>query len=91
MFVKIVRGLDDRSGQRATSVYECMRYYINPVKGKPTEFTISMEGKPGGDSVAVCASYDTKEPDVQVYVMNENGRTVETIFRTPPPGFNSGE
>jgi hypothetical protein len=79
MFVSIVRDsqvLGD--ARRHASVYECDRYHINPVKGRPFEFTITMEGRK-----TACASYSTTEKDLGIYAMNDRGQTFETIFRSP--------
>lgn len=79
MFVKLIRGLDDGSGQRRTEVYECTRYSITPVKDAATQFLISM-ADPHGDEVE--SSYSTDETDLQVYVVSEAGNTIETVFRS---------
>lgn len=62
-----------------TSVYECDRYHIHPVEGEPTEFTITMEDR---SSRAVAATYNTEEPGLGIFAMNNEGRTIDTIFRS---------
>lgn len=77
MFLSIVRDPQDGESRRHTSMYECDRYHIYPVKGAPTQFTITIEGRK-----AVCVAYDTTEKALGIFVMNDRGQTIDTIFRS---------
>lgn len=77
MFVSIVRNPLDGESQRRTSVYQCDRYHILPVKSKRTEFMVTVEGHN-----IVHFTYDTTETGLGVYAMNDLGQTIDTIFRS---------
>lgn len=73
MFVRII------TDEVHDSIYQCDRVQIHSVDGKP-EFTITMERD--GTHAAVSATIDTSTSKaVGVYLMNDNGRTIDTIFR----------
>lgn len=81
MFVNVVRCPDDGNSQRHTSLYECERIHIHPVEGTRTEFTITIEGR-AQTREAVAVTYDTNEKGLGIYVMNDRGQTIDTIFRS---------
>jgi hypothetical protein len=72
MFIRIVRGKNE-------SLYECERMHIRP--HGDTEFVIEME--PSGVNIQIDK---TVPAALAVYVMNNNGRTIDTIFRKEPDG-----
>ena len=78
MFISIIRIPEDAESQHCTSMYECDRYILQPVKDSCTEFVITIECPLG----VVTAVYDTNETGLGIYVMNKDGRTVDTIFRS---------
>lgn len=80
MFVSIIRTPEDGKSQRRTAMYECERFYIDPEEGTATTFLITMQCK----SASVVAAYDTSESGLGIYVMNDCGRTVDTIFSSMP-------
>lgn len=71
MFISIVRE------RRSTSRYECTSYHIEPIG--PTKFLITFDD----GTVEGRASYDTTEEGLGIYVENDRGRTIDTIFRSP--------
>lgn len=71
MFVKIEEG----SGQR---VYQCLSYRLIP-QDDPDELYFVME-MGSGSEVVVSARKDLPV-QVGVYVMNDEGRTIDTVFR----------
>jgi len=74
MFVRIVTdGAHD-------SVYECNRVQIHPVEGRPSEFTITMERDGAHDAVSTTIDKTTPKA-IGVYLMNDRGRTIDTVFR----------
>lgn len=80
MFISIIRQYNSRTSQRSTSVYQCDRYHIHPVADTRSEFTITMERD--GWPVAHSATYDTEAHGTEIYVMNDHGRTIDTLFRS---------
>ena len=73
MFVRIVKGNHD-------ALYQCDRFRVHPVDSGQYEFTITMERDGRADAVA--ATIDKSVPEaLGVYVMNDEGRTIDTIFR----------
>lgn len=66
MFLSIIQG-------KKSSLYECKRFHITP-KGNDL-FFIDLE--PCGITIAIDKSSEEK---IGVYAMNNDGRTIETIF-----------
>lgn len=58
------------------SLYECRRYHIRPHENDLEIFWITMEGEEGN---AITVMIEKKEK-IAVYVMNEHGQTVDTVF-----------
>ncbi len=77
MFISIVRDPQVGDALRHNSLYECDRYHIT--QERPGELLITMEGR----GAAQLASYLTTENNLGIYVMNNLGRTIDTIFRSP--------
>lgn len=74
MFVRIIRGQHD-------SIHECDNVRISPVADKPNRFMLALErvGSPYPDQLH---EIDQTVPEaVGVYVMNQNGKTIETVFQ----------
>lgn len=72
MFLRICRGTHD-------AIYECSEVRVTPQERRgELLITIEQLGTPDGRSVIV----DKNTPQaLGIYVMNSNGRTVETLFR----------
>ncbi len=70
MFVNIIRG-------KHKSLYQCDRLHIR--SEKEGEFQIDME-LDGGRCVSAIVDKAVPE-ELGVYVMNDQGRTIDTIFR----------
>ncbi len=74
MFVKIIRGNNE-------VMYECERYQINPWHHKTSSgnFFITIE------PCCITEEIDKTVPEhLAIYVMNNDGKTIDTIFTKVP-------
>lgn len=80
MFISIVRTPDDGESRNHTSMYECDLYHIHPIEGDVNQWTVTLEKY--GNQPAISFTYATTEKALGIYVMNKDGRTIDTIFRS---------
>ena len=79
MFINIIREQDD--GRRACGIYECDRVFLRPTTEGPNgtpprehDVEVNMESNGPGGSITLVLDKQTTE----LYVMNENGRTIDS-------------
>lgn len=83
MFVRIIR--QDRPDVRLDeTVIECDCYRIYRDESKPSTLLIELEHRAPRD----CSLHqvDKDSHRIEVYAMNSEGRTIDTIFRRTPEG-----
>lgn len=78
MFVRIIRHVSKTTefvvAGAHESLHECRRIRIRPVNAYRFEMTLE------GSSDTITVEIDKRE-NIEVYAMNESGRTIDTIFK----------
>lgn len=77
MFISIINKSQDGEARSINSLYECDSFSTYPTLETPTQFEISWQGRKKGSY-----RYDTTEKGLGIFVMNDQGRTIDTIFRS---------
>lgn len=78
MFIKIIRANEE--DRNSTRTYQCDSYIVEPVSGSLDEWTITLERY--GSELAISTTYKITDTKLRIYVLNDQGKTIDTIFRS---------